>query len=81
MMRRPVRSRRRRIERRTRDPLPLDKALAIIELVAGHPAGLTVDEIATRLGAPTAGVIRTIAVLQSRQWLRVAPPNRSAEDP
>jgi DNA-binding IclR family transcriptional regulator len=64
--------RRRRTERRPRDPLPLDKALEIIELLAKHPAGLTVPEIAARLATPAAGVIRTIAILQRRQWLHVA---------
>ena len=75
MMRRPARSRRRRARPRTRDPLPLDKALAIIELLAEHPAGLTIHEIAARVEAPAVDVIRTIAVLQRRHWLHVAPGN------
>jgi DNA-binding IclR family transcriptional regulator len=68
-MRRLARTRRRRIERRSRDPLPLDKALEIIELLAKHPEGLTVPDLAAKLGTPAGSVIRTIAVLQRRQWL------------
>ena len=68
-MRRVAQTRRRRIERRSRDPLSLDKALEIIELLAKHPEGLTVPDLATKLGSPVASVIRTIAVLQRRQWL------------
>jgi len=76
MMRRRPQTRR-RVERRVRDPLPLDKTLEIIELLAKHPMGLTAPEIATRLGAPAASVIHTIAILQRRQWLQVAPGNES----
>jgi DNA-binding IclR family transcriptional regulator len=71
----PRRVQRRRARPRLRDPLPLDKALEIIELLAKHPGGLNVPEIAARVDAPTGSVIRVIAVLQRRQWLRVAPPD------
>jgi DNA-binding IclR family transcriptional regulator len=68
-------ARRRRTQRRPRGPLPLDKALEIIELLATHPAGLTVPEIAARLVTPASGVIRTIAILQRRGWLHAIPEN------
>jgi hypothetical protein len=67
--------RRRRAERRPRDPLPLDEAQEIIELLATRPAGLTVPEIAARMATPASGVIRTIAILQRRRWLHAIPGN------
>jgi hypothetical protein len=59
-MRRPGRTRLRRDSR----------ALDIIELLAAHPAGLTVIEIASRLDCPAPEVVRTLALMQRRQWLR-----------
>jgi hypothetical protein len=70
--------RRRRAERRPRDPLPLDEAREIIELLATRPAGLTVLEIAARLATPASGVIRTIAILLRRRWLNAIPENDGA---
>lgn len=66
---------RRRVGPRTRDPLPLDKALEIIELLAKQPGGLSVPEIAARVDSSPSSVIRVIAVLQRRRWLQVAAPD------
>jgi DNA-binding IclR family transcriptional regulator len=65
--------RRRRIEPRRAEELPLDKALAILELLASQPAGLTVFEIAARLDVPAVKVTRSIAILQRRGWLQHLP--------
>jgi DNA-binding IclR family transcriptional regulator len=53
--------------------LSLDKSLAILELLAAHPAGLTVFEIAGRMDVPAARVTRSIAILQRRGWLQHLP--------
>lgn len=44
-----------------------------MELLAAQPSGLTVTEIIAQLRSPAAPVIRTIAILQSRGWLRTQP--------
>jgi DNA-binding IclR family transcriptional regulator len=64
---------RRRIEPRRAPDLSLDKSLAILELLATHPAGLTALEIATRLESPTSQVMRSVAILQRRGWLQGLP--------
>jgi DNA-binding IclR family transcriptional regulator len=69
-MMQPGRVRSRRTERRRHDPSALDQALDIIELLASRPAGLTVPEIVGRIRRPAAEVVRTIAIMQHRQWLR-----------
>jgi DNA-binding IclR family transcriptional regulator len=63
-------ARRRRTEPRRAPDLPLDQALAILELLAARPAGLTVCDIATRLECPAAQVMGAIAILQRRGWLQ-----------
>jgi DNA-binding IclR family transcriptional regulator len=67
------RASRRRVEPRRTGELSLDRSLAILELLASHPAGLTVFEIAAQLHGPTAQVIGSIAILQRRGWLQRAP--------
>jgi DNA-binding IclR family transcriptional regulator len=54
--------------------MSLEMALEILKVLASAlPAGLSVHEIVLRLRSPAAEVIRTIAVMQSRQWLRTNP--------
>lgn len=47
--------------------------MKILELLASRPAGLTVTEIAAHIRRPAPHVIRTIAAMQLRQWLRTDP--------
>jgi DNA-binding IclR family transcriptional regulator len=54
--------------------LSIGMALEILTILASAmPAGLTIHEIVLRLGRPAAAVIRTIAVMHRRQWLRTNP--------
>lgn len=69
-MRKPARTRLRR-DPRVRHALPFKRALDILELLVASPAGLTIIEIASRLKFPAEEVVRTIAVMQRRQWLRM----------
>ena len=50
--------------------LPLEEALQILELLAARPLGLTIPEIVAHFHNPSRHVIRTIALMQQRQWLR-----------
>jgi DNA-binding IclR family transcriptional regulator len=50
--------------------LELLNALEIIELLAVHPSGLTIPEIVACLRKPAGEVVRSIALLQRRRWLR-----------
>jgi hypothetical protein len=52
------------------ETLARDPAQEILELLARRPDGLTVLEIVGRFRKPAKDVIRAIAVLQRRGWLR-----------
>ena len=45
-------------------------AQEILELLARRPDGLTILEIVGRFRTPAKDVIRAIAVMQRRRWLR-----------
>lgn len=47
----------------------LEKGLDIIELLAGHPEGLSLAELAKALGRTTAEIFRMVATLQARGYL------------
>src|SRR6202012_1729780 len=47
----------------------LEKGLDIIELLAGHPEGLSLVELARALGRTTAEIFRMVVVLQTRGYL------------
>lgn len=51
----------------------LEKGMDIMELLAEHESGLTVSEIAKRLGRPMSELFRVIMVMESRTWLRKDP--------
>jgi len=72
-MRHTNKGRRPRPRVRRYETLPVEHALKILELLASQPAGLTVPEIAASIQRPAPLVIRTIAAMQRRQWLRTDP--------
>ncbi|NBV33758.1 MAG: hypothetical protein EBR81_08260 [Proteobacteria bacterium] len=47
----------------------LDRALAILKCLGGHPAGLTLSQIATELGLPVNFVYRVTQSLVAHQYL------------
>lgn len=47
----------------------LEKAIDVIELLAGEPGGLTISEIATRLGRSISELFRVVVVMDRRGWL------------
>ena len=51
----------------------LEKAMDVIELLAGDPGGLTISEIATRLGRSISELFRVVIVLDRRGWLHKDP--------
>src|SRR3954471_17013981 len=51
----------------------LAKGLEIIELLGDIPAGLSISEIAARLGRSLNEVFRVIVVMEGRGWLRKDP--------
>lgn len=51
----------------------LEKAMDVIELLAGDPGGLTISEIATRLGRSISELFRVVIVLDRRGWLYKDP--------
>ncbi len=53
----------------------LEKGIEIIELLANKPPGLTISEIATRLGRSLHEVFRMIIVMQRHGWLHKDPEN------
>jgi len=55
------------------EALSVEHAMRILELLASRPAGLTVTEITACIRRPASHVIRTIAAMQRRQWLRTDP--------
>ena len=48
----------------------LEKGFNVVELLARHPQGLTVSEIAAGLGLSISEIFRIIMVMERRQWLR-----------
>ena len=65
---------RKRQARRPQSEPSLELGLEILKILAsGPPAGLTVVEIVLLLRSPAAEVIRTIAIMQRRQWLQTNP--------
>ncbi len=73
-MPRPKAPARRHVDRIRYETLSLDNALEILELLASRPDGLTVAEIIARFRKPARHVIRTIAIMQRRRWLRTDVP-------
>jgi DNA-binding IclR family transcriptional regulator len=51
----------------------LEKGMDIVELLAEEPAGLTISDIALRLGRSMGEVFRMIAAMQRREWLHKDP--------
>lgn len=47
----------------------LEKAIDVIELLSSEPQGLTISEIAQRLGRSISELFRIIVVLDRREWL------------
>lgn len=63
------------------DPRPysapaLEKGFSIIELLADHPGGLTISEIAAKFGVGISEVFRIIMVMERRAWLSKGPGDR-----
>ena len=51
----------------------LEKGIDILELLADQPDGLTISEIAQRLGRSISEIFRIIVVMERRRWLRKDP--------
>lgn len=51
----------------------LEKGIDIIELLADQPDGLTITEMAQRLGRSISEIFRIIVVMERRRWLRKDP--------
>ncbi len=54
----------------------LEKGFNVIELLAETPHGLTISEIAQRLGLSISEIFRVIMVMERRAWLRKGPGDR-----
>jgi len=54
----------------------LEKGFNIVELLADHPGGLTISEIAARFGVGMSEVFRVIMVMERRAWLRKGAGDR-----
>ncbi|OLT20941.1 hypothetical protein BJF81_03535 [Ornithinimicrobium sp. CNJ-824] len=54
----------------------VDRTLAILEALAGHPGTLGVTEVARATGLPTGTVHRLLAALARRGWVRQDPDRR-----
>ncbi len=54
----------------------LEKGFNVIELLADTPHGLTISEIASRLGLSISEIFRVIMVMERRAWLRKGPGDR-----
>jgi DNA-binding IclR family transcriptional regulator len=69
-----ARRRRRILRARPRETAPaLEKGIAIVELLAELPGGLTISEIAARLRRSMSEVFRIIVVMESHGWLSKDP--------
>lgn len=62
--------------RRTYSAPALEKGFNVIELLAETPHGLTISEIAQRLGLSISEIFRVIMVMERRAWLRKGPGDR-----
>lgn len=51
----------------------LEKGIDILELLADQPEGLTITEMAQRLGRSISEIFRIIVVMERRRWLRKDP--------
>ena len=51
----------------------LEKGMDIVELLAEEPSGLTISDIALRLGRSMSELFRMIAAMQRREWLHKDP--------
>ncbi len=51
----------------------LEKGIDILELLADQPDGLTITEMAQRLGRSISEIFRIIVVMERRRWLRKDP--------
>ncbi|MEH3158833.1 MAG: IclR family transcriptional regulator [Sphingomonas taxi] len=51
----------------------LEKGFDILELLATEPGGLTITEIAQRLGLSISRIFRIVLVMQRRRWLQKGP--------
>lgn len=51
----------------------LEKGIDILELLADEPEGLTITEMAQRLGRSISEIFRIIIVMERRHWLRKDP--------
>lgn len=51
----------------------LEKGIAVVELLASSPEGLTISEIASALGLSISQIFRMIMVMERRQWLERDP--------
>lgn len=51
----------------------LEKGIDILELLAEQPEGLTITEMAQRLGRSISEIFRVIVVMERRRWLRKDP--------
>jgi DNA-binding IclR family transcriptional regulator len=54
----------------------LDRALSILEVLSEFPAGLTLSELASRLGIPTNSVFRISRTLEERGYLERDEPSK-----
>lgn len=54
----------------------LEKGLSIMELLADHPDGLTLSQIAKALGFNVNEIFRMVVVLQARGYLSLSPDDR-----
>lgn len=54
----------------------LEKGFNVIEVLADTPHGLTISEIASRLGLSISEIFRVIMVMERRAWLRKGPGDR-----
>ncbi|MBW8733664.1 MAG: IclR family transcriptional regulator [Asticcacaulis sp.] len=54
----------------------LEKGFNVIELLADTPHGLTISEIAARLGLSISEIFRVIMVMERRAWLRKGSGDR-----
>ncbi|RZM37093.1 MAG: IclR family transcriptional regulator [Sphingomonas sp.] len=61
------------VEARVYSAPALEKAIDIVELLAGEPSGLTVSDIANRLSRSISELFRVIVVLDRRGWLHKDP--------
>lgn len=54
----------------------LEKGFAILELLSEHPRGLTVTEMAGKMGVSISEIFRVIMVMERLAWLRRHPGDR-----